>query len=192
MRILEFKEFKKLLLEDDLTDAAAASGAASGVGDTASTSDTVVPPPPPPPPSPDMGAGLPPDPNAQPVTPASTTSLKFIFIQDAKNKKWHGQHSENGGVKRFTQYEIGPEALTRWLEDHNMESNKDLVMAALAGKRPMPNSVYSTFHKEVTSGIVKDCTDKGTVDVTFKSDDNVKNPTSDNLEVNFVRIEPSN
>ena len=191
MRILEFKEFKNLLLEDELTDAAT------------STSDTALPPtalPPPPtidtttttPLAQDMGAGLPPDPNAAPVTPAATTSLKFIFINDAKNKKWHGQHSENGGVKRFTQYEIGPEAITRWLEEHNMESNKDLVMAALAGKRPMPNSVYSTFHKEVTSGIVNDCTDKGTVDVTFKSDDNFKNPTSDNLEVNFVRVEPSN
>ena len=186
MRILEFKEFKKLLLEDELTDAATSTSAAAT---TTSTSDAAIPPPPP---APDMGAGLPPDPNAVPVPPAATTSLKFIFIQDAKNKKWHGQHSENGGVKRFTQYEIGPEALTRWLEDHNMESDKDLVMAALAGKRPMPNSVYSTFHKEVTSGIVKDCTDKGTVDVTFKSDDNFKNPTSDNLEVNFVRVEPSN
>ena len=186
MRILEFKEFKKLLLEDELTDAAAAPPAPEAAPPPPPAPDMAIPP------APDMGAGLPPDPNAAPVTPAATTSLKFIFIKDAKNKKWHGQHSENGGVKRFTQYEIGPEALTRWLEEHNMESNKDLVMAALAGKRPMPNSVYSTFHKEVTSGIVKDCTDKGTVDVTFKSDDNFKNPTSDNLEVNFVRVEPSN
>lgn len=184
MRILEFKEFKNLLLEDE---PAAIPPPAP---------EAAIPPPPPPaldmaippmPPPPDMGAGLPPDPNAQPVTPASTTSLKFIFIQDAENKKWFGSHDGQGGVKRFTQYEIGPEALTKWLETHNMESNKDLIMAALAGKRPMPNSVYSTFHKEVTSGIVRDCTDKGTVDVTFKSDDNFKNPTSDNLEVVFLR-----
>ena len=186
MRILEFKEFKTLLLEDE--PAAVPPGPPT-------TPEAAIPPPPPPdmgmppmPPSPpDLGAGLPPDPNAVPVPPAATTSPKFIFIQDAENKKWFGSHDGQGGVKQFTQYEIDPKALTTWLEDHNMESNKDLVMAALAGKRPMPNSVYSTFHKEVTSGIVKGCTDKGTIDVTFDSDDNFKNPSTEDLEVVFLK-----
>jgi hypothetical protein len=127
MRILEFKEFKNLLLEDEPAAPPAP--------------DAAIPPPPPPPPAPDMAmppppdmaAGLPPDPNAPPVTPAATTSPKIIFIQDAENKKWFGAHDGQGGVKRFTQYEIDPEALTKWLEVHKMESDKDLVMAALAG-----------------------------------------------------------
>jgi len=181
MRILEFKEFKNLLLEDEPAAPPAP--------------DAAIPPPPPPPPPPapdmamppppDMGAGLPPDPNAPPVTPAATTSPKIIFIQDAENKKWFGAHDGQGGVKRFTQYEIEPEALTKWLEVHKMESDKDLVMAALAGRRDFPANIYSEFKEEVTDGLLG--VDKGTVDVTFDSDDNFKNPTSDNLEVVFLR-----
>ena len=120
MRILEFKEFKNLLLEDE---PAAIPPPAP---------DAAIPPPPPaapdmgmPPPAPDMAAGLPPDPNAAPVAPPANTSPKFIFIQDAENKKWFGSHDGQGGVKRFTQYEIDPEALTKWLEVHKMESDKD-------------------------------------------------------------------
>jgi len=179
MRILEFKEFKNLLLEDEPAAPPAP--------------DAAIPPPPPPPPAPDMamppppdmGAGLPPDPNAPPVTPAATTSPKIIFIQDAENKKWFGAHDGQGGVKRFTQYEIDPEALTKWLEVHKMESDKDLVMAALAGRRDFPTNIYSEFKKEVTDGLLG--VDKGTVDITFDSDDNFDNPSSDNLEVVFLR-----
>jgi len=179
MRILEFKEFKNLLLEDEPAAPPAP--------------DAAIPPPPPPPPAPDMAmppppdmaAGLPPDPNAPPVTPAATTSPKIIFIQDAENKKWFGAHDGQGGVKRFTQYEIEPEALTKWLEVHKMESDKDLVMAALAGRRDFPANIYSEFKEEVKGGLLG--VDKGTVDVTFDSDDNFKNPTSDNLEVVFLR-----
>ena len=178
MRILEFKEFKTLLLEDELTDAAAAPPAPEA-----------APPPPAPdmaiPPAPDMGAGLPPDPNAAPVTPAATTSPKFIFIQDAENKKWFGSHDGQGGVKRFTQYEIDPEALTKWLEAHKMESDKDLVMAALAGRRNFPANIYSEFKEEVKDGLLG--VDKGTVDITFDSDDNFKNPSTPDLDVVFLR-----
>jgi hypothetical protein len=179
MRILEFKEFKNLLLEDEPAAPPAP--------------DAAIPPPPPPPPAPniamppppDMGAGLPPDPNAPPVTPAATTSLKFIFIQDAENKKWFGAHDGQGGVKRFTQYEIEPEALTKWLDVHKMESDKDLVIAALAGRRDFPANIYSEFKEEVKDGLLG--VDKGTVDITFDSDDNFDNPSSDNLEVVFLR-----
>ena len=178
MRILEFKEFKTLLLEDELTDAAAAPPAPEA-----------APPPPAPdmaiPPAPDMGAGLPPDPNAAPVTPAATTSPKFIFIQDAENKKWFGSHDGQGGVKRFTQYEIDPEALTKWLEAHKMESDKDLVMAALAGRRNFPANIYSEFKEEVKDGLLG--IDKGTVDITFDSDDNFNNPSTPDLDVVFLK-----
>jgi len=176
MRILEFKEFKNLLLEDE---------------PAAPPAPEAAPPPPPPPapdmaiPPPDMAAGLPPDPNAPPVTPAATTSPKIIFIQDAENKKWFGAHDGQGGVKRFTQYEIDPEALTKWLEVHKMESDKDLVMAALAGRRDFPANIYSEFKEEVKDGLLG--VDKGTVDITFDSDDNFDNPSSDNLEVVFLR-----
>ena len=179
MRILEFKEFKTLLLEDELTDAAAAPPAPEA-----------APPPPAPdmaiPPAPDMGAGLPPDPNAAPVTPAATTTTsKFIFIQDAENKKWFGSHDGQGGVKRFTQYEIEPEALIKWLEAHKMESDKDLVMAALAGRRNFPANIYSEFKEEVKDGLLG--IDKGTVDITFDSDDNFNNPSTPDLDVVFLK-----
>jgi len=178
MRILEFKEFKNLLLEDE---PAAIPPPAP---------EAAIPPPPPAPdmgmpPAPDMGAGLPPDPNAAPVAPPANTSPKIIFIQDAANKKWFGSHDGQGGVKRFTQYEIDPEALTKWLEVHKMESDKDLVMAALAGRRDFPANIYSEFKDEVKDGLLG--VDKGTVDITFDSDDNFNNPTSDNLEVVFLR-----
>ena len=180
MRILEFKEFKTLLLEDELTDAAAAPPAPDAATPPPPAPDSAIPPP-----SPDMGAGLPPDPNAAPVTPAATTSLKFIFIQDAENKKWFGTHDGQGGVKRFTQYEIEPAALTAWLVAHKMESNEKTVMAALAGRRDFPANIYSEFKEEVKDGLLG--VDKGKVDVTFDSDDNFNNPTSDNLEVVFLR-----
>lgn len=180
MRILEFKEFKNLLLEDE---PAAIPPPAP---------DAAIPPPPPaapdmgmPPPAPDMAAGLPPDPNAAPVAPPANTSPKFIFIQDAENKKWFGSHDGQGGVKRFTQYEIDPEALTKWLEVHKMESDKDLVMAALAGRRDFPANIYSEFKEEVKNGLLG--VDKGTIDVTFDSDDNFKNPSTDDLEVVFLK-----
>ena len=180
MRILEFKEFKNLLLEDE---PAAVPPPAP---------DAAIPPPPPPapdmampPPAPDMAAGLPPDPNAPPVTPAATTTSKFIFIQDAENKKWFGSHDGQGGVKRFTQYEIDPEALTKWLEVHKMESDKDLVMAALAGRRNFPANIYSEFKEEVKNGLLG--VDKGTIDITFDSDDNFKNPSTPDLDVVFLR-----
>jgi hypothetical protein len=66
-----------------------------------------------------------------------------------------------------------------------MESDKDLVMAALAGRRDFPANIYSEFKEEVKDGLLG--VDQGTVDVTFDSDDNFKNPTSDNLEVVFLR-----
>lgn len=180
MRILEFKEFKNLLLEDE---PAAIPPPAP---------DAAIPPPPPaapdmgmPPPAPDMAAGLPPDPNAAPVAPSANTSPKFIFIQDAENKKWFGSHDGQGGVKRFTQYEIDPEALTKWLEVHKMESDKDLVMAALAGRRNFPANIYSEFKEEVKNGLLG--VDKGTVDITFDSDDNFNNPSTPDLDVVFLK-----
>lgn len=178
MRILEFKEFKNLLLEDEPAAPPAP--------------DAAIPPPPPPapdmamsPPAPDMAAGLPPDPNAAPVAPSANTSLKFIFIQDAENKKWFGSHDGQGGVKRFTQYEIEPEALTKWLEAHKMESDKDLVMAALAGRRSFPANIYSEFKEEVKDGLLG--VDKGTVDITFDSDKNFNNPSTSDLDVVFLK-----
>ena len=184
MRILEFKEFKTLLLEDE--PAAVPPGPPT-------TPEAAIPPPPPPdmgmppmPPShPDLGAGLPPDPNALPVPLAATTSPKFIFIQEAGNKKWFGSNDGQGGVKRFTQYEIDPEALTKWLEVHKMESDKDLVMAALAGRRNFPANIYSEFKEEVKNGLLG--VDKGTVAITFDSDDNFKNPSTPDLDVVFLR-----
>ena len=180
MRILEFKEFKNLLLEDE--PAAVPPG----------PPEAAVPPPPPPapdmampPPAPDMAAGLPPDPNAPPVTPAATTTSKFIFIQDAENKKWFGSHDGQGGVKRFTQYEIDPKALTTWLKAHQMESDEKAVIAALAGRRDLPANIYSEFKEEVKNGLLG--VDKGTVDITFDSDDNFNNPSTPDLDVVFLK-----
>ena len=184
MRILEFKEFKHLLLEDDPA-APPDPGAAPPPPPPADPAAAA--PPPPPPPAPDLGGpgALPPDPNAPAAGPAAPTGSKFIFIQDAENKKWHGSHDENGGTKRFTQYEITPEDLTKWLEVHKFDKEKDLVMAALAGRRPMPQDVYSTFKKEVIAGDLG--TDKGIVDIKFDSDSNFSNPSTSDLEVVFLK-----
>lgn len=188
MRILEFKEFKNLLLEDD--PAAPPADAAA----PPPPADAAAPPPPPagaaaPPPPPPMDPGAPPalpgDPNAAPAGPAAPTGLKFIFIQDAENKKWHGAHTEDGGTKRFTQYEVTPDELTKWLEVHKFDKEKDLVLAALAGRRPMPETVYTTFKKEVIDGELG--TDKGIVDIKFDSDENFNNPSTTDLEVVFLK-----
>jgi hypothetical protein len=180
MRILEFKEFRRLILEDEPAPAADPAAAMPPPPDPAAAM-------PPPPPPMDMGmpAALPPDPNAAPAGPTSTTGLKFIFIQDAENKKWHGSHGEAGGTKRFTQYEVSPDDLTKWLEVHKLDKEKDLVLAALAGRRPMPETVYSTFKKEVIDGDLG--SDKGTLDIKFDSDDNFSHPSTTDLEVVFLK-----
>ena len=181
MRILEFKEFRRLILEDDPAPAADPAAAMPPPPDPAAA----MPPPPPPPVDMGMPAALPPDPNAAPAGPTSTTGLKFIFIQDAENKKWHGSHNEDGGTKRFTQYEVSPDDLTKWLEVHKLDKEKDLVLAALAGRRPMPDTVYSTFKKEVIDGGLG--TDKGPLDIKFDSADNFSHPSTTDLDVDFLK-----
>jgi hypothetical protein len=178
MRILEFKEFRRLLLEDDPAPAPAAAPPPP-------PADPIAAMPPPPPADMGMPGALPPDPNAAPAGPTAPTGLKFIFIQDAENKKWHGSHGEDGGTKRFTQYDVTPDELTKWLEVHKLDTDKDLVLAALAGRRPMPENVYSTFKKEVLSGDLG--SDKGTLDIKFDSDDNFSHPSTTDLEVVFLK-----
>ena len=58
-------------------------------------------------------------------------------------------------------------------------------MAALAGRRPMPQDVYSTFKKEVVAGDLG--TDKGIIDIKFDSDSNFSNPSTSDLEVVFLK-----
>jgi hypothetical protein len=184
VRILEFKEFKQLL-EADETDAA---------GLTAPASEP--PAGPPPPPTPEVAApdfGIPP-PDAAPVdaAPAEPTAeptpadeMKFVFIQDAKSKKWHGHHGLDGGVKKFTQYSVTADEITKWLDVHKFDADKDVVMASLVGKREMPEDVYSTFKKEVQDGSLG--SDKGSIDIKFDSDSNFNNPSTTDLNVVFLK-----
>jgi hypothetical protein len=173
-RLLEFKEFK-LLLEDDPAPAPDAAAAPPPPPPPAAA-------PPPPPPMPDMG-GLPPAP--APTAPTGPGTIKFVFIGDAHDKKWHGNHDSDGGTKRFTQYEIAPDDLTKWLEVHQFDKDKDLVLAALSGKRSMPKEVYLKFKEEVKEGDLG--TDKGTIDISFDSDTDFSNPSTTDLEVVFLK-----
>jgi hypothetical protein len=178
MEILSFDEFRKsiLILEQDELGAGAPPPPPSPAVDT------------PPPPPADFGAGsstLPPDPNAPAPAPTEPTGLRFVFIQDAPQKKWHGEFDKDGGVKRFTVYEVSQEELEKWLTTHKDEENAELVKAALNGKRPMPSNVYSDFKREVMDGTLG--TDKGPIDITFDSETDFDNPSTDDLNVVFLR-----
>lgn len=186
MDILDFEQFqmqKQLILEQDDT---------LGAPPPASPATDVPPAPtggamggaPPPPPEDPFGAELPPDPNQQPV-PEEPKPFKFVFIQDAAHKKWYGQADKDGGVKRFTVYEITQEELDKWLDMHAEDEDSEKIKASLLGKRPMPSSVYSDFKKEVLSGDIG--TDKGPIDITFDSDTDYDNPATDDLSVVFLR-----
>lgn len=186
MDILSFWDFKrsKLLLEQDELGTEAPPAPASPAVDTPPPPPTAPPPPPPT----DFGAGsstLPPDPNEQPVAPEQPAGMRFVFIQDAPQKKWYGEFDKDGGVKRFTVYEVLPDELAKWLAAHKDEENAELISAALAGKRPMPSSVYSDFKREVMDGTLG--TDKGPIEVTFDSDTDFDNPSTADLSVVFLR-----
>lgn len=183
MEILDFDRFKKsklILEQDDPLAGGPPPPAASPATDT---------PPPPPMSTPDLGMSptLPPDPNAPqaPLAVEEPKDFRFVFIQDAAQKKWYGQSDQNGGVKRFTVYQITPDDLETWLAAHKDEANSELVKAALTGKRPMPSSVYSDFKREVIDGTLG--TDNGPIDVTFDSDKDFDNPATDDLSVVFLR-----
>jgi len=186
MEILNFDQFRtKLILEAAGDDPAAM---AAGAPPPPASPVTDTPPPPPPPPAPDLGTSpstLPPDPNAPPPGPEEPTDLKFVFIQDAAQKKWYGIHDKAGGVKRFTVYSVSKEDLDEWLTTHKDDENKEIVTAALNGKRLMPSSVYSDFKREVTNGTLG--SDKGTIDITFDSETDFDNPATEDLSVVFLK-----
>jgi hypothetical protein len=184
VKILEFKEFKRRLqlireAEGDTPDAADAPAAA---------------PPPPPPaptasPAPDLGAAptgeLPPDPNAAPASPGAETDMRFVFMDEPKDKKWRGHHDKDGGTKRFTQYAVTKDELTKWLDVHDYAEEQELIMAALSGKREMPKKIYFDIKNEVERGILG--TDKGTIDINFDSEKDFDNPSTTDLDVVFLK-----
>jgi len=137
--------------------------------------------------APEMGGELPPDPNAPAAAPGSEEEAKFIFIDDAEKKPWYGNHNQDGGTKRFTQYSIPKEDLIKWLDVHEFENDQELVTASLAGKRDMPKKVYDILKKEVKDGTLG--TDKGTVDIKFDSEKNFDKPSTTDLNVIFLKSE---
>lgn len=183
VKILEFKEFKnrlRLTEQDEITPDPADAPAAP---------EAPVPAPAPIE-APLAPAGeLPPDPNAQPPAPAAPDEMKFVFIDDAPKKKWHGNHDENGGVKRFTQYAVTKDDLNKWIDVHEFEESNSLIITALSGKREMPTDVYKKFKSEVIDGTLG--VDKGTIDITFDSDKKFDNPSTSNLEVVFLKTHDS-
>lgn len=186
VKILEFNEFKKQLqlikeAEGDTPDAADAPAAAAPAPPLTA---------PAPAPMPDAAATppageLPADPNAQPPAAGATGEMRFVFIDDAEKKPWHGNHDSDGGTKRFTQYSVSQEDLTKWLDVHEFEEDQALVMAALAGKREMPEKIYSILKKEVKEGTLG--TDKGTIDIKFDSEKDFDNPSTTDLDVVFLK-----
>lgn len=180
VKILEFKDFKnKLFLMKEADE-------------TPDTADAPAPAPPPIP-APDQPIApvgeLPVDPGAQPPVPATADEMKFVFIDDADKKKWHGNHDENGGVKRFTQYGVTKDELNKWIDVHEFEESNSLIIAALSGKREMPTDVYKKFKSEVIDGTLG--ADKGTIDITFDSDKKFDNPSTTDLEVVFLKSHDS-
>jgi hypothetical protein len=178
VKILEFREFKNLLIKEaeetpDAADAPAPAPAPEPV--------------PAPAPEPALApeAELPPAPGEQPPVAAAPGEIQFVFMDDASKKPWRGNHDENGGVKRFTQYAIPPDELAKWIDVHEFEEDNELILAALAGKRDMPKSVYKKFKSEVMDGTLG--TDKGTIDITFDSEKKFDNPSTTNLEVVFLK-----
>lgn len=182
VKILEFKEFKtrlKAVYEDEVTPDAA---------DAPAPAPAAAPAPPAMPP-PDLGAGappaLPPDPNAPPAA-AAPAEMKFVFIKDAIKKPWHGHHdSEAGGIKRLVQYVVTKEELEKWLDVHEFEAEKELVIAALAGKRAMPPEVYKKFKTEVKDGSLG--SDRGTTDIKFDNDSAFDHPSTSDLDIVFLK-----
>jgi len=184
MDILDFEQFKKqkqLILEADDTMGATPPPASPAMD---------MPPTPTTPPAPigdpntGLGMELPPDPMALPI-PEKPKPYKFVFIQDAAHKKWYGRVDKEGGVKRFTVYELTDEELQKWIDGHVSEEDPEKIKAALIGKRVMPSSIYSDFKREVLGGELG--TDKGPIDITFDSDTDYDNPATDDLHVVFLR-----
>lgn len=177
MKILDFTKFTLLLEADDPAAAPAPPPADAG---------GMAPPPPAPAPPPALGGdmGAPAPAAGGPVQP-TTTDMKFIFIQEAGKKEWHGHHDSDGGTKRFTMYKVTADEFTKWLEVHKLDQDKDLALAALAGRRKMPENLYKEFKKEVVDGTLG--SDQGSLDVTFDSDTDLSNPSTDDLDVVFLR-----
>lgn len=176
MKILGYNDFKLILEADE--------PAPAGAAPTDAGAALAPPPPPPPAPSPDLGGGATP-PAGGGATPPVTTDMKFVFIQDADKKEWRGHHDKDGGSKRFTVYKVTQEELTKWLDVHKLDKDNDLVMAALAGRRKMPQDTYKEFKKEVINGTLG--SDQGAIDITFDSDSDLSNPSTDDLDVVFLR-----
>jgi len=180
VRILEFKEFKMRLMEAE-GDPPASEPPASPAAI--------------PPPAPDMGAPMmdePPIPAptdgpaaGTEVAPTAGEDMRFVFIKDAKDKKWHGTHDKEGGVKRFTQYSVKAEEVEKWIDVHKFSDDKELIMAALSGKRDMPERVYSVLKDEVEDGSLG--TDRGTIDIKFDSDEDFSKPSTTDLNVVFLK-----
>lgn len=185
MEIFDFNQFRTILiLEQDDPTAVAAS-----------------PPPPPPSPAGDVPPPPPSSPGSQfpstepliggdqtgqtPPTAPTIQPFKFVFIQDAPHKKWYGVHDKDGGIKRFTVYEVVPDELEKWIEAHEHGEHADLIKAALSGKRHMPSSAYSYFKKEVINGSLG--SDLGPIDIKFDSETDFDNPSTEDLEVVFLK-----
>ena len=185
VKILEFNEFKRNLklireAEGDTPDAADAPAAAPSPAAPAAPAapDMGMP-------APAPGGELPPDPNAAPPAPGAEGDMRFVFIDDAKKKPWHGNHDEDGGTKRFTQYSITNDDLTKWLDAHEFEKDQELIIAAFTGKRDIPEKVYQILKKEVKDGMLG--TDKGTIDIKFDSDTKFNNPSTTDLNIVFLK-----
>jgi len=132
-----------------------------------------------------MDPFLPEDPNQQTAISKPAEPYKFVFIQDAAHKKWHGHSDKNGGTKRFSTYSIDKEELTKWIDSHAGDYDPEKIKAALEGKRKMPSLIYSKFKKDVLAGDLG--TDKGPIDISFDSDTDFDNPSTDDLSVVFLR-----
>lgn len=176
MKILNFNEYMLVLEADDITA-------------TAPISVEPIPATPSAPP-PDMSfssstpdafsdAALPPDPNA-PVQTDEPSTIRMIFLD--KDKDWHSQYSDGGGVKRFKEYEVPTADFEKWLTDNNLIDNRELIFNSINGKQTMPPDIYDKLKTAFTSD--KLGKDRGDIDIDY---DNKNIPSTSDLEIIFIK-----
>lgn len=181
MEILSFERFKLLLEADEPAPEPPAPEAEPSSPEPAPTPEPTATPPgaeSPLPFDPLAGAALPPDPNASAIMPVET-SMNVVFLDP--NKPWHFNYTEGGGVKRYSEYEIEQAELDKWITDSNLESQRDDILQAITGKKPIDKAVFDKIKTAAASK--KLGKNRGDIDVNY---DSKMTPSISKLNVIFV------
>lgn len=125
------------------------------------------------------GAVLPPDPNA-PAASSGTGSTRIVFLD--KDKSWHSEFTDGGGVKRYKEYELPQADLDKWITDNNFTDKKEQITVALTGTKALPEDVYDKLKSALSSD--KLGKDRGDIDINY---DDKSIPSTSDLDVIFLK-----